>query len=193
MRFLFRSRTVLTEPSRASLIDHAGALDGLALRRPNSRPKSRIRAHCRSGIGARDWCDYRGVQCGRCRLAPPTAIPGAGPSGMGRSLVSKDGARVHVRPDYLEWSQQNHVFENLTAFDSTSCDLTGGDEPWRLLCGTVTQTFFAVIGVQPVLGAVSFRRKTSREDRGRDTHCWSLATSFWRGPRRPRHSRHFGR
>jgi len=44
---------------------------------------------------------------------------------MGRSLVSKDGARVHVGPDYLEWSQQNHVFENLTAFDSTSCDLTG--------------------------------------------------------------------
>src|SRR5258708_22135898 len=92
-------RTVLTEmPSRASLIDHAGALDGLALRRPNSPPKSRIRAHCRSCIGARLWCDYRDVQCCRRRLAPPTSIPGARPSDMGRSLVSKDGARVHVGP-----------------------------------------------------------------------------------------------
>src|SRR6266478_4496878 len=92
-------RTVLTEmPSRASLIDHAGALDGLALRRPNSPPKYRIRARCRSGVGARDWCDHRDVQRCRCRLAPPTAIPGAGPSGMGRGLVSEDGARVHVGP-----------------------------------------------------------------------------------------------
>ncbi|MCU1273595.1 MAG: macrolide transporter ATP-binding/permease protein [Bryobacterales bacterium] len=35
------------------------------------------------------------------------------------------GLEFMLGPDYLEWSQQNHVFENLTAFDSTSCDLTG--------------------------------------------------------------------
>src|SRR2546426_5995681 len=31
----------------------------------------------------------------------------------------KMGLEFMLGPDYLEWSQQNHVFENLTAFDST--------------------------------------------------------------------------
>src|SRR5215467_3689858 len=34
-------------------------------------------------------------------------------------------------PEYLEFSQQNHFLENLTAFDSTSCDLTERNEPVR--------------------------------------------------------------
>ena len=80
-------------------------------------------------------------------------------------------------PDYLEWSQQNHVFENLTAFDSTSCDLTGGDEPVRLLCGTVTQTFFAVIGVQPVLG----RSFIPSEDQPRGPRAVILTYGLWQG------------
>ncbi|PYT35812.1 MAG: ABC transporter permease, partial [Acidobacteria bacterium] len=87
------------------------------------------------------------------------------------------GLEFMLGPDYLEWTQQNHVFENLTAFDSTSCDLTGGDEPVRLLCGTVTQTFFAVIGVQPVLG----RSFIPSEDQPRGPRAVILTYGLWQG------------
>jgi len=85
------------------------------------------------------------------------------------------GLESMLGPDYLEWSEQNRVFENLTAFDSTSCDLTGGDEPVRLLCGTVTQTFFTVIGVQPVLG----RTFLPSEDQPQGPRAVILTDGLW--------------
>src|SRR5690348_6891832 len=86
------------------------------------------------------------------------------------------GLEFLLGPDYLEWSQQNHVFENLAAFDSTSCDLTGGDEPVRLLCGTVTQAFFAVVGVEPVLG----RSFIPSEDQPQGPMAVILSYGLWR-------------
>ena len=85
------------------------------------------------------------------------------------------GLEFLLGPDYLEWSRQNHVFENLTAFDSASCDLTGRDEPVRLLCGTVTQTFFAVLGVQPVIG----RALLPPEDQPRGPGAVILSYGLW--------------
>lgn len=79
-------------------------------------------------------------------------------------------------PDYLEWSEQSKVFENMTAFDSTSCDLAGGDEPVRLVCGTVTQSFFAVMGIQPVLG----RGFVPEEDQKQGPKAVILTDGLWR-------------
>src|SRR5581483_2212672 len=87
----------------------------------------------------------------------------------------RSGLASMLGPDYLEWSEKNRVFESLTAFDSSPCDLTGGDEPVRLLCGAVTQTFFTVVGVQPVLG----RTFLSSEDQPQGPRAVILTDGLW--------------
>ena len=61
--------------------------------------------------------------------------------------------RNQVAPaNFLDWSKQNQVFEELVASRLISFNLTGGDRPERVLGAIVNQKLFSVLRVKPVLG-----------------------------------------
>ena len=61
--------------------------------------------------------------------------------------------RNQVAPaNFLDWSKQNHVFEEMGAARFVSFNLTGGDQPERILGAIVNQNLFSVLRVKPVLG-----------------------------------------
>jgi putative ABC transport system permease protein len=55
-------------------------------------------------------------------------------------------------PNFLDWREQNHVFEGLAALQFGSYNMTGVDEPERLLGRNVSWNFFDVLGVRPAVG-----------------------------------------
>ena len=55
-------------------------------------------------------------------------------------------------PDLLNWQAQNHVFEDMTAFQWESFVLAEGDEPESVRGARVSSTFFDFLGVNLVLG-----------------------------------------
>ncbi|HEY6186732.1 MAG TPA: ABC transporter permease [Pyrinomonadaceae bacterium] len=54
--------------------------------------------------------------------------------------------------DYLDWKKQTQVFEDLAGFSFRSFALTGRETPELVSGAAVTDSFFRVLGVEPVLG-----------------------------------------
>ncbi len=54
--------------------------------------------------------------------------------------------------NFVEWREQNHVFEDLAYFRYGSFDLTGGDKPEQVRAAPVSPGFFDLLGVRGVLG-----------------------------------------
>lgn len=54
--------------------------------------------------------------------------------------------------DYLDWREESDVFENVAVFNGQSADLTGGGEPEQVQVGGVSEKYFDVMGVEPVIG-----------------------------------------
>jgi len=73
-----------------------------------------------------------------------STIPRWGFSGLG-SLTD---------PDYVQWQQQNQVFEQIAAFRGQTSNLTGSGIPERLAGSTATASLFPLLGVPPELGRV---------------------------------------
>jgi putative ABC transport system permease protein len=57
-------------------------------------------------------------------------------------------------PDYLDWQNDNTVFEHLAATRTESRNLSGipGREPERVSCASVTRNFFNIVGLPPEIG-----------------------------------------
>ena len=55
-------------------------------------------------------------------------------------------------PDFLDYRQQNQVFEDLAAYSGGDFHLTNTAEPKRLEGGRVSFNYFRVLGVQPAIG-----------------------------------------
>ena len=56
-------------------------------------------------------------------------------------------------PDFLEWQEQNHVFEDAGAYSIGSWNLTGGvGEPERVQGAQVGANLFSLLGAQPFIG-----------------------------------------
>ena len=57
-------------------------------------------------------------------------------------------------PDYLDWRNDNTVFEHLAATQKESRNLSGipGREPERISCASVTRNFFNIVGLPPEIG-----------------------------------------
>src|SRR6266508_3875508 len=56
-------------------------------------------------------------------------------------------------PDYLDWRDQNGVFENLAVYNRyRSINLTGSGDPERVSAAAVSANFLATVGVQPEIG-----------------------------------------
>ena len=54
--------------------------------------------------------------------------------------------------DYLDWSNEKEVFENVAVYSPQGADLTGGGEPERVQVAGVSEEYFAVMGVSPLIG-----------------------------------------
>jgi predicted permease len=79
-------------------------------------------------------------------------------------------------PDFLDWREQNHVFENLSAWTSDEFNVTGGAIPERIEGARVTADFFRMLGVQPVAGRDFF----SGEDQPGAVHVAIISYGLWR-------------
>jgi putative ABC transport system permease protein len=54
--------------------------------------------------------------------------------------------------NFFDWKKQNSVFEDVVAFGASTLTLTGDGEPEQLIGCRVSSGYFAVVGVDPVLG-----------------------------------------
>src|SRR5215217_2079980 len=64
-------------------------------------------------------------------------------------------------PNYLDWREQNSVFDSLGVYRRQSFNLTGGGEPERLVGGEVSADVFTALRTNPILG----RTFLAEEDR----------------------------
>ena len=60
----------------------------------------------------------------------------------------------HPYPNYLDFKEQNQVFEDMAAFNTRSFNLTGAGEPVRVSGIWTTASLFSVLGVDPARGNV---------------------------------------
>jgi putative ABC transport system permease protein len=76
------------------------------------------------------------------RLVAPTA-----------TQLDRGGSPMSVAyPEYLEWSEQKEIFEDLAAIDGRSYDLTGDGEPERVGGNMVSEAFFRIWRARPLMG-----------------------------------------
>ncbi len=60
---------------------------------------------------------------------------------------------VAAPANFLDWENQNTVFEGMTAMADTHANLTGSGDPQQIVVGNVTPGFLSVVGVSPFLGS----------------------------------------
>ncbi len=60
----------------------------------------------------------------------------------------------HSYPNYLDFKEQNQVYEDMAAFNNRSFNLTGAGDPVRIVGLSSTASLFTVLGVEPALGQV---------------------------------------
>jgi putative ABC transport system permease protein len=61
---------------------------------------------------------------------------------------------IHSYANYLDYRDQNQVFESLAAYSGVSLNLVGVGEPERIIGSSATANLFDVLGVDPLMGRV---------------------------------------
>ena len=77
--------------------------------------------------------------------------------------------------NYIDWRDQNHVFESMSAMTDVSFNLTGTGEPERIDGHRVSGNLFQLLGVEPQLG----RAFLPEEDRAGANHVVILSHGLW--------------
>lgn len=77
--------------------------------------------------------------------------------------------------NYIDWRDQNQVFEGMAAINDESFNLTGAGEPERLAGMRVSASLFPLLGVEPHLGRVF----TAAEDQPGSHHVVLLSYGLW--------------
>ncbi len=77
--------------------------------------------------------------------------------------------------NFVDWQQQNNVFEKMAIFTGGRMNLTGGDKPEFLGAAKVSTDFFDVLGVKPILG----RTFVAEEEQLGHDHEVVLTHDFW--------------
>ena len=85
----------------------------------------------------------------------------------------KGPGRVSM-PTFLDWQENTQAFSHIALFTPASAILTGGAEPEQVTGSTVTKNFFAVLGVNPLLGRVF-----SAEDAAQRNSTIILSHRLW--------------
>jgi putative ABC transport system permease protein len=77
--------------------------------------------------------------------------------------------------NYLDWQNQNHVFEQMAIYTYHGFTLTGGDKAEQVDATAVSAGFFPTLGVQPILGRVL----SPDEDQQGHADVVVLSHRFW--------------
>jgi putative ABC transport system permease protein len=77
--------------------------------------------------------------------------------------------------NFLEWKEQNEVFERIATYVGQGFNLTGGDKPERVIGARVSADLFQLLRVQPGLG----RAFTEEEDQAGHGQVVILSHEFW--------------
>jgi putative ABC transport system permease protein len=77
--------------------------------------------------------------------------------------------------NYIDWRDQNHVFEGMAAMVEISFNLTGVGDPERIDGQRVSANLFSLLGVEPQLG----RAFLSEEDRPGANHVVIMSHGLW--------------
>jgi predicted permease len=73
-------------------------------------------------------------------------------------IISDDFLQLGFRqigvsvPEFVDYRDQSQVFERVAIYDPISVNLTGVDQPERILALGATYSYFLVLGVDPILG-----------------------------------------
>ena len=88
-----------------------------------------------------------------------------------------DQAALSV-PQYLEWHKRNHVFEHLAAYPilPSGMNLSSSGEPQHVQGIGVTNVFFSVMGIEPLLG----RTFSSEEDQPGGANIVVISYGLWK-------------
>ncbi|HKP13384.1 MAG TPA: ABC transporter permease [Blastocatellia bacterium] len=78
-------------------------------------------------------------------------------------------------PNFLDWREQNRVFEDIAAYDTSSLALTGGGEPEQLQGAAVSHGLFEILRVAPLMG----RAFIEEEDRPQTDDVVVLGYGLW--------------
>src|SRR5438552_11702171 len=74
------------------------------------------------------------------------------------------------------WRQQTSAFQDVSAYTSTTINLTGPTDPEQLTAGQVSADFFRLFGAPVIVG----RTFTADEDRPNGGRVIVLSEGFWR-------------
>jgi predicted permease len=66
--------------------------------------------------------------------------------------VPEHGRQPITPGNFVDWKNQNTVFENMAAFSSSTVTLTGDGEPAQMMGANTSAGYFAVVGVEPMIG-----------------------------------------
>jgi predicted permease len=81
-----------------------------------------------------------------------------------------------VAPDYFYLRHENRIFEDVAAYNPTSVNWTGVENPEQLNAAAVTPSFFNVMGMRPMLG-----RYLAPDEQGSEAPAvLVLSYDFWR-------------
>lgn len=90
--------------------------------------------------------------------------------------TAKGYVRVPPSPaNYRDWKRMNRSFESIAAWKELSVNLSGVDEPLRVVGSGVNYELFPILGVAPALG----RTFSAEEDRDGAAGTVVLSHSFW--------------
>jgi putative ABC transport system permease protein len=78
--------------------------------------------------------------------------------------------------NYLDWRDQNHVFDQLAIYTYANLNLSGRGQPESLTSAVVSPQFFSVLRVQPLFG----RAIAPGEDQAGGAKVVILSHAFWR-------------
>ncbi len=78
--------------------------------------------------------------------------------------------------NFIDWQQQNDVFDKMAIYTGSSLNLTGREQPEALQGAAVSADFFSTLQVQPMLG----RTFTPDEDRQGKNHAVILTYGLWK-------------
>ncbi|BAC89142.1 ABC transporter permease [Gloeobacter violaceus] len=78
-------------------------------------------------------------------------------------------------PNYLDWREQNHVFDRIALYGYGAFNLSNNDNPDRLLGAIVSTNFFETFGTAPLLGR-GFRQE---EEKSADSRVAVISHGLW--------------
>ena len=78
-------------------------------------------------------------------------------------------------PNFVDWREQNHVFEDVAVYQEGSYSLVGAGEPEQIRGARISQGLFELLGVAPKLG----RTITAEEGRPETNNAVLISHSLW--------------